>query len=93
MRFPPVRLWLYKFRNFDRALERYVDMIKVAEQNREAIEIWQRFALGEARNTYAILLSWRIAMDAPDVDIHETVDAMIDEYKDQIARLEEQIVA
>ena len=88
-----IRRWLYKLRNFDRAMESLVEQMDVAEQNHAAVDTWQRFALGEVRNTYAILLSWRISMDAPDVDIHETVDAMIDEYKDQIARLEEQIVA
>lgn len=87
-----IRLWLYKLRNFDRAITRYVEMGRQAQQNQAALEHWQQFALGEARNTHAILVAWRLSMDAPELDVHEQVDAMIEEYQDQLARLTEQIV-
>lgn len=50
-------------------------------------------ALESQRAARDIAVSWRISMEQPEIDLRETIDALISDLSDQVAKLEELIVA
>lgn len=57
------------------------------------IRDWQDLSLAQARTMLDLLIAWRISIEQPEIDLRDDVDSLINSYRDQVARLEEQIVS
>lgn len=54
---------------------------------------WKKLNLDHARSGRDMVLAWRVSLESPEVDIRDEVDALVTEWSDQVARLEEEVVA
>lgn len=68
-------------------------MYELALWQNARIDEWKKLNLSHAREGRDMALAWRVSLESPDVDIRDEVDALIVEWSDQVARLEEQVVA
>lgn len=56
-----------------------------------AITTWQEIALVSQQATRDIAIAWEASLDRPDVDIREDLTELVENLRDQVAQLEEQI--
>jgi hypothetical protein len=57
-----------------------------------AIQVWQRNALAAMKATLDLAIAWRVAIERPEVDLRDDLDAMIQNISDEVAQAEEHIV-
>ena len=57
----------------------------------QEIARWQELALVSQRGTRDLAIAFRAHQDAPEVDIREDLDALVQELSDAVAQLEEHI--
>lgn len=50
---------------------------------------WKRLAFVNARAVRDLALTFRVAVEQPEVDVREELDRIAEKYSDQLARLEE----
>lgn len=62
------------------------ELLKAQDQE---IARWQRLAFVNARAVRDLAVTFRVAVEQPEVDVREELDRIAEKYSDQLARLEE----